>query len=752
VTGLRRAVSWPFTRARHGARRPIGRAALIAVGFLFASSGSAYAYFSATGTGTYGLADAGALVAATNFGSGNVTTAGFTLHWTTPVEPAGATVTSDTITQTGGSPAGSGSCFSPTPSSPCSVTGLSPNATYTFTLAYYDHTWSVTTQVSASTATSTTSTTCDGPGETVTLEPGATYSFTIEGGGGGNGANNTPGGTGVGGNGAAGASVSGTLKNTNPTAVTLKVTIGCAGQPAIGDKASRVEAGGFGGGDNGGTGQNTGGGGGGSGGGTGFEVVSGRDSHVLAAAAGGGGGGGAVGNVNGGNASSTYRTSTQSTTAPEGDDGVDASCGGRTEDYSEEESTQSCGGSGAGGGGVKPSANAGTAGTATGAPGGGGTNGNSYVKSTTVTGIVVAVSGPVAGTNPGRNGFASITETAGPPVFTSAASASFVFGQATSFEVTTGGVPTPTVTNASWTNPSPACTTTASYPSGLTFTPNANGTATIAAATTVPKGNYSFCLQANNISGTAYQKFTLKVVAPPLSFAAIGTATTWTSGTHGAKSVAFPSTVTAHNGDLLLLVVVGNESQGGAGTPTGWQQGDLGNPAHGTHPHADVFWRQHTTSTTSVSVTPNDKNPSAAAWVVAYSVTGTLASATADRCGAHTHVDGTCGYASASSTLTISSSTNVTTSHATAVVISLAMTMGDRSLSVSTPNGFTFRGSKSTAVTSSAGHTAAGDALGAADQFVATTGSASTQPVWNQTGTAATWAWATLAFDPPTAP
>lgn len=476
------------------ARRRIRYVALIIAGFLLGSQGVAFAYFSLSGSGTHGLAAGGHLNPATNFATSNLTTSTLTLTWTAPTEPTGVTLTSHVITPTAGSPQSEGTCSKPTPTSPCTVTGLRPGAHYAFTLTYKDHTWSATTSVSVTTSASITA------------------------------------------------------------------------SPA----------------------------------------------------------------------------------------------------------------------------------------------------------------------------------TAGLPLFTSAPSAAFAQGKAGNFTVTTAGAPASQVTNASWTGTtqSPACATS-SYPSGLAFSPQSNGTSSIAATATVPTGIYTFCLEATNTYGSAYQTFTLRVApSGALTFLGIGSPTTWTGAPHAAKPVPFP-TGTSPN-DLLLLVVVGNDQSGPWTAPAGWSGGDLGaNPTKGAFPHAMVFWRVHTTSTTSVWVIPSTTGQSATAWVVAYDSNGlTPSAASAAMCGPG-QVPGACGYAGATATLT--PPVKVTANHKAATEIAIGMVTGTNSLSLAPASkGFTFQGT-STAPGS-------GDAIGIADESVAISGTAPTEPIWRQSGTAAPWAWATLAFDPPTTP
>ena len=93
------------------------------------------------------------------------------------------------------------------------------------------------------------------------------------------------------------------------------------------------------------------------------------------------------------------------------------------------------------------------------------------------------------------------------PSITSANSASFTPGTAGSFSVTTTGTPTPTLSNANF----GTCSKSA-LPTGVTFSDNGNGTATIASTTASPAGTTTFCLNATNgVSPNATQKFTLTI-------------------------------------------------------------------------------------------------------------------------------------------------------------------------------------------------------------------------------------------------
>ena len=92
-----------------------------------------------------------------------------------------------------------------------------------------------------------------------------------------------------------------------------------------------------------------------------------------------------------------------------------------------------------------------------------------------------------------------------PPAFTSAATATFAIGSADSFTVTTSGVPTVSTIAESGT-----------LPAGITFTDNANGTATIAGTPTGAGNTYPVTLTAaNGVSPNATQNLTIQVNQAP---------------------------------------------------------------------------------------------------------------------------------------------------------------------------------------------------------------------------------------------
>ena len=149
----------------------------------------------------------------------------------------------------------------------------------------------------------------------------------------------------------------------------------------------------------------------------------------------------------------------------------------------------------------------------------------------------------------------------GAPSISSASSTTFTVGTAGSFQVAASGYPVPTFSE------------TGSLPSGVSFSSAGLLSGTPATGT---GGSYPITITATNTLGSANQSFTLTVstFAGPL-FKAIGTPTTWNSSTgYGAQSVNYPSGTSS--GDLLILVIEGNQEPGPPSNPSGWTGGDIG--------------------------------------------------------------------------------------------------------------------------------------------------------------------------------
>ena len=511
--------------------RVLARAALLAVGFLVTSAGVAYAYFSSTGSGTYALATAGSLNAPSlSLASSTPTSA--TLTWGAVSNPSGTTWA---MSQTGRT--GSGTCFSATPTSPCTVTGLAASQTYHFTLTYTLDSWQKQSNTLAVTTTAAPPppSSCGGT-KTIALVKGTTYTFTLLGGGGGNGAK-TSRTHATGGSGAAGAEVTGKVVSTSTSPVTLVLLRGCKGGDASGATPGASGSSAFAPGGVGGAPHATpksGAGGGGGGASAAVLTVTGKET-ILAVAGGGGGGGGAAfttgKTATPGTAGTTVLTTEPQSTAAPGQSGTSPTKGHPP-------------GGGGGGGGATTAAAGGASGT-------GGTGGFDYgPTSATLTGVDVTVTAPGTGGNPDRTGSVAVSAT-DPPVPS----------------VATPSPPAarPTVTGVSpATGPAPGGTQVTLTGTGFSATATVRfGTATASAVTVTsptsltavapPHAPGTVTLTVTTASGTsatsAAGQFTYTTATPPQPVVPTVTALTPTSGPVG-------TTVTVDGTDLASVTGV----------------------------------------------------------------------------------------------------------------------------------------------------------------------------------------------------
>jgi len=141
------------------------------------------------------------------------------------------------------------------------------------------------------------------------------------------------------------------------------------------------------------------------------------------------------------------------------------------------------------------------------------------------------------------------------PVITSAASTTFTVGAPGTFTVTTIGTPTPTLTE------------TGALPSGVTFTDNGNGTATLAGTPAAGTGGtHSITIKAHNGTGTdATQTFTLTVDQAPAITSP--NSTTFTVGQQGllvVTTTGFPTPALSEVGTLPSGVTLTDNGNGTA--------------------------------------------------------------------------------------------------------------------------------------------------------------------------------------------
>jgi hypothetical protein len=144
-----------------------------------------------------------------------------------------------------------------------------------------------------------------------------------------------------------------------------------------------------------------------------------------------------------------------------------------------------------------------------------------------------------------------------PPAITSANNTNFTVGAAGSFTVTTSGFPPPALTGSG------------ALPSGVTFTDNHNGTATLAgtpaAGTT---GTHPLTIQATNTAGSTSQTFTLAVnQAPAVTSANTTTFTVGTAGTFTVTATGTPTPTLSESGALPSGVTFNPATGVLAGTP-----------------------------------------------------------------------------------------------------------------------------------------------------------------------------------------
>ncbi|MDE3108718.1 MAG: putative Ig domain-containing protein, partial [Acidobacteriota bacterium] len=153
------------------------------------------------------------------------------------------------------------------------------------------------------------------------------------------------------------------------------------------------------------------------------------------------------------------------------------------------------------------------------------------------------------------------------PAITSGSSTTFTAGTAGTFSVTTSGFP------------KPALSETGALPSGVTFTDNGNGTATLAGTPGASTGGtYNVTITANNgVGSNATQSFTLTVDQAPVITSANSTAfSVGGAGTFTVTTSGFPKPAIAEAGTLptgVSYVDNGNGTGTLSGTPASGTSG-----------------------------------------------------------------------------------------------------------------------------------------------------------------------------------
>ncbi|HWB08911.1 MAG TPA: TIGR03118 family protein [Pirellulales bacterium] len=155
------------------------------------------------------------------------------------------------------------------------------------------------------------------------------------------------------------------------------------------------------------------------------------------------------------------------------------------------------------------------------------------------------------------------------PAITSAASTTFTAGTASTFHVTTSGVPAPSITATG-------------LPSGVTLTDNHDGTATLASTTAAAANTYTFTITASNGIGTAAtQNFTLTISpaqtqsAPAFTSANSSVFTAGSAGSFSITSSGSPAATITENGTLPSGLTF-TPGTGGTATITGTPAANTG--------------------------------------------------------------------------------------------------------------------------------------------------------------------------------
>jgi hypothetical protein len=382
---------------------------------------------------------------------------------------------------------------------------------------------------SANTVTCTFSST--GSEQTFAVPTGvSSVSAAAVGGRGATGAGTDPGSSG--GAGGFGAQVTGDLAVTGGETLYVEVAGNGAGQ-----------TGGFNGGAGSGAAACIGGGGGGASDiRTSSSSAGGSSGSRLLVAAGGGGGGGGTSNICG------FDTGPGGGGGSAGQPGTGVAGGGggagtATAGGSSGTAEAGCGGCVAGGQGVLAAGGAGAGGGMAGGGGGGGYFGGGGGGEG--GGAIGGGGGGGGGSNLVPAGGSAATDTTGTPsvsisyavsapAITSASNTTFQTGRAGNFTVTTSGVPTPSLSESG------------ALPSGVSFTDNGDGTATLAGTPADGTGGtYPLTITASNgISPDASQTFTLTVQEPTTTSAS----SVSTSFSSSSQSVTLNATVTSPAG------------------------------------------------------------------------------------------------------------------------------------------------------------------------------------------------------------
>lgn len=272
------------------------------------------------------------------------------------------------------------------------------------------------------------------------------------------------------------------------------------------------------------------------------------------------------------------------------------------------------------------------------------------------------------------------------------------------------------------TNPASGVLTCATNPLAAT-----SGVATFVGCTISKSGvGYTVVASASGLTSATSTAFTM--TAAPLRYSAVGAPASSTS--NATVTVNYPAGTVAN--DLLVLVEI-NSTSGNTSTPSGWSL-QANQSANSPEKFGIKVWTRLSAGESSVDLAFKATAAGSTAWVTRY----TRSSGYPPNPATATPTVRS-GVSAASATFT--PTPDLTTNAANATVISITAVRSLNTLSLATPQSFGFHFTQTN--TPSGGQ---GVAIAIADSLQLTTPSTPLSPTWTQSGTAAQWAWATIAW------
>lgn len=272
------------------------------------------------------------------------------------------------------------------------------------------------------------------------------------------------------------------------------------------------------------------------------------------------------------------------------------------------------------------------------------------------------------------------------------------------------------------TNPASGVLTCATNPLAA-----ASGSAPFAGCA-ISKTGVGYTVVASSSGLTSATSTAFAITAAPLSYSAIGAPSSATS--NGTVTVSYPAGTVAN--DLLVLVEI-NSTSGNTTTPSGWAL-QANQSTNSPEKFGIRVWTRLSAGESSVDLAFKAGAAGSTAWVARYTRSSgyppnpTTATATVRS-----------GVSGASATFT--PTPDLTTNAANATIISIAAVRSLNTLSLSTAQSFGFHFTQTNTPTGGQGV-----AIAIADSVQVTTPVTPLSPTWSQSGTAAQWAWATIAW------